>query len=87
MADTPFHYELITPRGQASAGDALYVELPGEDGRLGVLAGHQPAIVGLAAGTLLLRHTPDRTTPWTIGRGVAAITPGGISILTRDAEV
>jgi len=86
MPEAVFHIELITPLGRLISTDALYIELPGEDGRLGIMAGHQPAIIGLEAGTLMLRDSAGQTTLWTIGRGHTTITPLGVTVVTREAS-
>jgi len=85
MPEAVFHVELITPQGRLVSADALYLELPGEDGRLGILAGHQPAIVGLTAGILTVRDSAGTTTTWSIGRGHTTITPLGVTVVTREA--
>jgi F-type H+-transporting ATPase subunit epsilon len=85
MPDNSFHVDVLTPRGLTLSIHSLYMELPGEDGRLGVMAGHQPAIVGLAAGLLVLRDADGHTSRWSIGRGHATITPLGVTVVTREA--
>lgn len=85
MAPTLFHLDLVTPAGTVLAGDASYVEAPGEDGRLGVLAGHQPCVIGLAAGRLNLRGPSGGLVAWDIGRGVMTVTPAGVTVLVPSA--
>lgn len=85
MPDNSFQYELLTSQGQVSSGTALYADLPGEEGRLGILAGHQPAIIGLAAGLLRIQVSASSILEWSVNRGVATITPERVLILTRDA--
>lgn len=85
MPANTFQYELLTSQGQVATGTALYADLPGEEGRLGILASHQPSIIGLAAGHLRIQVSPTETREWTLSRGVATITPDRMLILTRDA--
>jgi F-type H+-transporting ATPase subunit epsilon len=87
MPDATFHVELIAPQGRLVSIEALYLDLPGEDGRLAIMAGHQPAIIGMTAGLLTLRDASGKTSEWSIGRGHTTITPQGVTIITRDATL
>lgn len=87
MPEATFHIELITPQGRLVSTEALYLELPGEDGRLAIMAGHQPAIIGMTAGLLILRDASGKTSEWSIGRGHATISPLGVTVVTRDATL
>jgi F-type H+-transporting ATPase subunit epsilon len=87
MPEATFHVELITPQGRLVSTEALYLELPGEDGRLGIMANHQPAIIGLAAGIVTIRDSSGNTSTWSTGRGHATISPLGVTVVTRDATL
>ncbi len=86
MSGNSFQYELLTPQGQVAAGKARYAELPGEEGRLGILAGHQPALIGLSTGTLRIQTHEEGIREWSVSRGVATITPDHMLILAREAR-
>jgi F-type H+-transporting ATPase subunit epsilon len=85
MAPTLFHLDVITPAGTVLARDVSYVEAPGEEGRLGVQAGHQSCIIGLAAGRLHLRGASGGLDLWDIGRGVMTVTPAAVTVLVPAA--
>jgi F-type H+-transporting ATPase subunit epsilon len=85
MASALFHLDLVTPAGAVAACEASYVEAPGEEGRLGILAGHQPCIIGLAAGRLNLRNASGGLESWDIGRGVMTVTPAAVTVLVPSA--
>jgi F0F1-type ATP synthase epsilon subunit len=86
MADGPFLLELVTPSGVEVSRQAVYVEVPGEDGRLGVLAGHQTGIIGLSAGQVTARFSGTNGLTWTTGPGVMTITPAAVSIIVQSVK-
>jgi F-type H+-transporting ATPase subunit epsilon len=55
---TPFTLSVLTPERTVYEGQVEYVEVPGTEGYLGVLAHHAALVTGLAQGTLTLRR-PD----------------------------
>jgi F-type H+-transporting ATPase subunit epsilon len=77
--------EIITPRGAALNTAARLVELPGLEGRLGVMAGHQPGAVALASGTVRVLHADDRSEEWSTGSGFATVTPELVTLLVQSA--
>lgn len=84
MPPALFHLDVITPAGTVVARDVSYVEAPGEEGRLGIQAGHQACIIGLAAGRLHLRDAAGRPDTWQIGRGVMTV-GAAVTVLTPSA--
>ena len=58
MATHVFELSILTPERSVFEGMVSYVQVPGTEGYLGVLANHAPLVTGLAEGTLTLR-TPD----------------------------
>lgn len=57
MAAT-FTLSILTPERTVFEGPVEYVQVPGTEGYLGVLANHAALVTGLAEGTLTVR-TPD----------------------------
>ena len=55
MAST-FHLSILTPEKSVYSGDVEYVQVPGTDGYLGVLAHHAALVTALAAGDLTVRR-------------------------------
>ncbi len=55
MAAT-FKLSILTPERTVFEGEVDYVQVPGTEGYLGVLAHHAALVTGLATGTLTLRH-------------------------------
>jgi F0F1-type ATP synthase epsilon subunit len=86
MAEASFLLEIVTPSGMEASRQAVYVEAPGEDGRLGVLAGHQTGIIGLSAGQVTARFSDTNSATWNTGPGVMTITPSAVSIIVQSSE-
>ena len=55
MAAT-FRLSILTPEKSVFEGDVEYVEVPGSDGYLGVLAHHAALVTSMVNGTLILRR-------------------------------
>ena len=52
---TEFHLSILTPEQTVFEGPVEYVQVPGTEGYLGVLANHAALVTALAEGTLTLR--------------------------------
>jgi F-type H+-transporting ATPase subunit epsilon len=52
-----FQLSILTPERPVFEGEVEYVEVPGSEGYLGVLAHHAALVTGLASGTLRLRKS------------------------------
>jgi F-type H+-transporting ATPase subunit epsilon len=57
---TTFQLSVLTPERTVFEGPVEYVQVPGTEGYLGVLANHAALVTGLAKGTLTLRHPGGR---------------------------
>ena len=55
MAST-FHLSILTPEKSVYSGEVEYVQVPGTEGYLGVLAHHAALVTALAAGDLTVRR-------------------------------
>ena len=51
-----FHLAILTPESTVFEGEVEYVQVPGTEGYLGVLAHHAALVTTLASGTLTVRH-------------------------------
>lgn len=51
-----FQLSILTPEKSVFEGDVEYVEVPGREGYMGVLAHHAALVTSLASGTLTLRR-------------------------------
>jgi F-type H+-transporting ATPase subunit epsilon len=77
--------EFVTPERAIVHDEVDEVQLPGEEGFLGILPGHTPMLVALKVGEMWYRKGTE-TTHGFIGFGFAEILPDRVTILARIAE-
>ena len=79
-----FHFELVSPERLVFAGDVTQVDVPGEAGDFGVLAGHAPLIATLKPGILTIfgDGAPRRIV---VRGGFAEVGPDGLTVLAEQA--
>ncbi len=71
---TPFLLAILTPDRPVFEGEVEYVQVPGSEGYLGVLAHHAALVTALAPGTLTYRLPGGCSrTAWGSGEGESAI--------------
>lgn len=85
MTGTPLAVEIVTPHGVAARRTVVLVEAAGTRGRLGVMAGHEPYVVGLAGGTTYLHGADGTKEQWSTGPGVMTIGHRGVVLVVRNA--
>src|ERR1700730_17449381 len=79
-----FHFELVSPERLLFAGEVTQVDVPGEEGEFGVLAGHAPYIATLKPGMLTTYGdgAPQRIV---VRVGFAEMGPTGLTVLAEQA--
>jgi F-type H+-transporting ATPase subunit epsilon len=86
-----FHFELVSPERLVFAGEVDQVDVPGEEGEFGVLAGHAPYIATLKPGMLKIygasgasgaSGAPQRIV---VKGGFAEVGPTGLTVLAEEA--
>jgi len=79
-----FRFELVSPERLLYAGDVTQVDVPGEVGDFGVLAGHAPYIATLKPGLLTIYGDgePQRIV---VRGGFAEAGPEGLTVLAEQA--
>lgn len=79
-----FHFELVSPERLVFAGEVSQVDVPGEEGDFGVLAGHAPYIATLKPGVLTIYGDggPQRVV---VQGGFAEVGPTGLTVLAEQA--
>jgi F-type H+-transporting ATPase subunit epsilon len=76
--------EIVTPEGRIFRGGVSSVVLPGFLGELGVLAGHQAALVQISPGELRIQQA-NQHLALVVGAGLAEITCDRVRVLTEVA--
>lgn len=76
-----FSVKIILPSDTICSLMANLVELPGEDGVIGVLQNHKPLFANLKRGKLLI-YTENNITQYYLHGGIARISNNALEILT-----
>ena len=79
-----FRFELVSPERLVVAGEVSQVDVPGEEGEFGILAGHAPYIATLKPGLLTIYRNgePQRIV---VRGGLAEMGPTGLTVLAEQA--
>ena len=78
---------VVTPEKQLLRQKTVDVQMPGEDGYLGILPGHAPLMTALGIGDLSYRTADGKDTAHVaIIRGFAEVLPDRVTILAETAE-
>jgi F-type H+-transporting ATPase subunit epsilon len=80
MAST-FQLAILTPERAVFEGEVEYVEVPGTQGYLGVLAHHAALVTGLASGTLTLRKRGGETERLAVTGGFFEVSANRATVL------
>lgn len=81
----PMQCDIVTQEKTVFSGQVTAVNLPGTEGRMGVLPNHSPMLTTLGFGEVLVR-TEDQEEYFAIGGGYAEIQPDKVIILADSAE-
>ena len=79
-----FHFELGSPERLLFAGEVSQVDVPGEEGEFGVLAGHAPYIATLKPGLLTI-HGDGAPQRIVVRGGFAEVGTTGLTVLAEQA--
>lgn len=82
-----FQLSVVAPDREVFNETAVSAVLPGEAGWIGALAGHEPYVVALKAGTMSFVGEGARRRQASIGGGFAEITQTRITILADSAQL
>src|SRR5882762_4690862 len=78
---------IVTPEKQLLRQMVANVQMPGENGYLGILPGHAPLMTELGIGELSYHHSDGKEpAPIAIIRGFAEVLPDRVTILAETAE-
>ena len=79
-----FRFELVSPERLVFAGEVSQVDVPGEEGEFGILAGHAPYIATLKPGLLTI-HGEGEPQRLVVRGGLAEMGPTGLTVLAEQA--
>jgi F-type H+-transporting ATPase subunit epsilon len=81
----PIKVEIVTQERSVYEGDADSINLPGSEGRLGILPNHSPLLTTLAYGEVIVRKDGQENY-YAVGGGFAEIQPEKVIVLADSAE-
>jgi F-type H+-transporting ATPase subunit epsilon len=81
-----FQLAVLTPDRTVFEGEVEYVEVPGTEGYMGVLAQHAPLVSGLAEGRLTLRHPGGREETLGVSGGFFEVSHNRATVLADDVR-
>ena len=84
MADK-ISFDLVSPERLLLSEDAEMVTLPGTEGDLGVLAGHEPLITTLRPGVIDVKGGALGDQRFFVLGGFAEVNPGKLTVLAEEA--
>ena len=83
---TKIQVDVVSAEGQIFAGEASFVVLPGEQGELGVLPGHEPLITRIKPGSVRVTLAESgREELVFVAGGILEIQPGCVTVLANTA--
>lgn len=83
---TQINFELVSPEARLVSEPVFMAVIPGEEGQLGVMAGHASLVASLKAGVVELYGEKDgEPKKIFIAGGFADVTPENCSILAEEA--
>jgi F-type H+-transporting ATPase subunit epsilon len=86
MADS-IELVIVTPEKQLLREKAAEVQMPGENGYLGILPGHAPLMTELGIGELTYRDVTGKEAEHiAVIRGFAEVLPDRVTVLAETAE-
>ena len=81
-----FQLSILTPEKSVFDGAVEYVEVPGSEGYLGVLAHHAALVTGLAAGRLTVRKPGGGVETWRVSGGFFEVSNNQATVLADAVE-
>jgi F-type H+-transporting ATPase subunit epsilon len=76
-----FHLSILTPQQAVFEGPVEYVQVPGTEGYMGVLANHAALVTGLAEGTLTVRKSGGDEEQWHVAGGFFEVSHNRATVL------
>jgi F-type H+-transporting ATPase subunit epsilon len=86
MPAQTFELAILTPERSVFEGRVEYVQVPGREGYLGVLADHAALITELAGGALTVRLPDGRETRWRVSGGFFEVADNRATVLADQAS-
>ncbi len=79
-----FDLAILTPERTVFEGRVEYVQVPGSEGYLGVLAGHAALVTTLATGRLTVRKSGGEELAWQVSGGFFDVADDRATVLADE---
>ena len=86
MAVPRFDLSILTPERAVFEGKVEYVQVPGSEGYLGVLAHHAALVTELASGTLTVREPGGEERHWQVSGGFFEVADDRATVLADEVS-
>jgi F-type H+-transporting ATPase subunit epsilon len=83
---TPFHLSILTPERTVFEGEVEYVQVPGSEGYMGVLAHHAALVTALASGALTVRRTGGAVDTYQVSGGFFEVGGNEATVLADSVQ-
>ena len=83
---TPFSLSILTPERTVFEGEVEYVQVPGTEGYLGVLAHHAALVTALMPGALTVRISEGGEKRWAVTGGFFEVSSNQATVLADAVE-
>ena len=83
---TPFELSILTPEKSVFEGPVEYLQAPGTEGYLGVLAHHAALVTALMPGTLTVRKVGGTEEHWQVSGGFFEVSNNQATVLADSTE-
>jgi len=80
-----FPLQLITRGGEVFARDVVSVDVPAVEGRLTVLARHEPLVCSVLEGSVKIRAASGEYETWDVMPGVMQVGRDGVELVVQSA--
>jgi F-type H+-transporting ATPase subunit epsilon len=81
-----FELSILTPERTVYRGRVEYVQVPGSEGYLGVLADHAPLVTSLGAGRLAAREPGGNELTWQVSGGFFEVADNHATVLADEVS-
>ena len=86
MAAARFELSILTPERAVFEGEVEYVQVPGSEGYLGVLAHHAALVTELGSGTLTVRKAGGEEVRWQVSGGFFEVADNRATVLADEVS-
>jgi len=81
-----FDLSILTPERSVFEGKVEYVQVPGSEGYLGVLADHAALVTALAEGQLTVRKSGGDEVQWRVSGGFFEVSNNQATVLADEVS-